>query len=232
MAQKQDSHLKEWVLDSGKGVEKVVRETAEQTAKDNLDLDQRMGDALSQMNMALMKLSAVEQALLLTLEPRLNKIETEVAELESQRRAMVTRMKSNAASSGPEATAPATEPETAKTDPVAPSSVGGVPTSPPGIGAAKVYSMSSPPLARQGLEQVPWPTPSEVARAAATSRSFGKAPDRAAGDTLDPELRKNVWERKGFNRRLSKYTSEKGAQEFRDWAYEFRRVTSSDRHFH
>ena len=64
----------------------------------------------------------------------------------------------------------------------------------------------------------PWPTPTEAALDAEVA--------------TDPEMRKNVWERKGFDKRISKYTNEKGSQEVKDWAYELRRITVKDKNFH
>ena len=51
--------------------------------------------------------------------------------------------------------------------------------------------------AREVLASVPWPSPAE-AREAVLHAS-------------DPEMRKHVLERKGFDKRLPKYSNEKGA---------------------
>ena len=69
------------------------------------------------------------------------------------------------------------------------------------------------------------------ARQIAEGRNLGASLDGAA-DRMDPELKKNVWDRKGFDKRLSKFSNEKGSQEFKDWSYELRRVTVSDPNFH
>ena len=45
-------------------------------------------------------------------------------------------------------------------------------------------------------------------------------------------MRKHVRERKGFDKRISKLTNDKGAQELKDWAYELRWVTVKDENLH
>ena len=58
-----------------------------------------------------------------------------------------------------------------------------------------------------------------------------KTPQRGAGagpEREDFEMKKNVADRMGFDRKVSKFSNEKGAQEFKDWAFEIRRVTKND----
>ena len=107
--------------------------------------------------------------------------------------------------------------------------------------APEVHLLSPTPMAEADAQQrvaapeehnVPWPTPTEArARQIAEGRNLGMSLDGAA-DRMDPELKKNVWDRKGFDKRLSKFSNEKGSQEFKDWSYELRRVTVSDPNFH
>ena len=47
----------------------------------------------------------------------------------------------------------------------------------------------------------------------------------------DPDLKKNVWARKGFDRRLKKFTNEGGETAFRDWAFDLKKITKGDRGF-
>ena len=184
--QEKEDALKAWVLSSGEGVEKAVRDTSIQMRSDKLELETRMEAAIEQMTAAVIKLASVEQGILPALEPRLHQMESGIASLEAQRKALMA--KARAADAVPE----------------------------PAVAASpKIFEMSPD---KSGPANVPWPSPEEASKEAA----------RAA----DPELKKNVWERKGFDKRLSKYSNEKGDSEFKDWAYELRRITASDPHFH
>ena len=159
--QKQEAHLKEWAVKSGEGIERAVKETAERMAAEKIVLESRMAETLAQMNTALMKLSAAEQGVLPTLEPRFNKLETDIAELEAQRRLMISKMKANPpAEKGPEARA---EESTAQDEPS---------PQPGTFGGTRIFSMS--PKEQGGAEQVPWPTPEETRREAEARRSLGR----------------------------------------------------------
>ena len=83
---------------------------------------------------------------------------------------------------------------------------------------ATIPTTSGPAEAQVPIATVQWPTPDEAQRKAEVA--------------ADPEMRKHVWERKGFDKLISKLTNDKGAQEFKDWAYELRRVTVKDDNFH
>ena len=95
----------------------------------------------------------------------------------------------------------------------------------------RVHEMNPQPA--HASPSVPWPTPDESVRMVEMLRTVGRNLDHAADDArVDPEMKKNVWECKGFNKRVSRYTNEKGAQEFKAWSYELQRVTSADPNFH
>ena len=60
----------------------------------------------------------------------------------------------------------------------------------------------------------------------------GKGGKGEDADSDDPELRKSIWERKGFDKRVQKFSNEKGEQEFRDWVFDLKKVTRKDKDFH
>ena len=111
----------------------------------------------------------------------------------------------------------------------------------PGTNAAgpQMFPMGTP-------QEVPWPTPAQVAAEAAAKRASA-SPARGLGSTFDKaasesgpfkqsetekELAKHVWDRKGFDKRIVKYTNERGAQEFKDWCFQLRRLVKSNPNFH
>ena len=57
------------------------------------------------------------------------------------------------------------------------------------------------------------------AGAASASEDAAAASGHSCVDN-DPELRKDVRDRKNFDRRLSKYSNEHGEKEFKDWVFE------------
>ena len=61
--------------------------------------------------------------------------------------------------------------------------------------------------------------------------SSGEKEKSGDQEIRDPELKKNVWERKGFDRRLKKFTNEGGEMAFRDWAFDLKKITKGDRGF-
>ena len=63
---------------------------------------------------------------------------------------------------------------------------------------------------------VPWPTPTEAAAREAIA--------------ADPEMKKHIWERKGFSGRVAKFSNEKGDREFRTYAFELKKVGAKDVH--
>ena len=60
----------------------------------------------------------------------------------------------------------------------------------------------------------------------------GKGGKGEDADSDDPELRKSIWERKGFEKRVQKFSNEKAEQEFRDWVFDLKKVTKKDKDFH
>ena len=84
--QRQEAHLKEVVMQSGEGVERAVKESADKMSSDKIELEGRVNEALAQITTALMKLEAAEQNMLPTIELRFNKLESDIAQLEAQRR--------------------------------------------------------------------------------------------------------------------------------------------------
>ena len=215
----QDALIKSSVEKVASEVKNALEKSEKENGENNHALEQRLEIANQAMLAALAKLGALEGAILPSLEPRLHKFESDLAALEAKGRDWITKAKEASAAASTTSPTPAA-PMTSSTTVEASSE----PTASAGAAAERGASSGTEagrPVGSvygTGPSHVQWPDPSEAAREAA----------RAA----DPELKKNVWERKGFDKRLSKYTNEKGAQELKDWSYELRRVTSKDLHFH
>ena len=239
-------------------IEKVVKDSAEVQTKERQELELRMSEAMRQMNAALMKFGSIEAGISPMLEPRFNSIEAGVAELDRIIRKVNVDMASVQANVKAASTSSARpEAEAAPISPVRPEAAPGfkgVPATEAACEPARpeVHVMSSPSHETRESQpsQVPWPKPAEVAAEAAAWRSaisparisqspvpaarslVGEFEGVASVPSADPEMNKNIWERKMFDKRLSKYSNEKGPKEFTDRTYELRRITASDPDFH
>ena len=208
--------VKEWMKGELRTASAKVSEDTEkhkellktEVASQKHDLEERFNQANDQMIAALQKVAQVEGGVLPNLELRFNKFEATLAQMDALMLSLVATTSAHAELLKPSVSGAslsgAAAPEGGEDRPVPGTPVREVP----------VYPMSPDPMQSKGV----WPSPEEAAAAAIVA--------------ADPELKKHVWERKGFDKRLSKFSNELGEKEFKDWAYELRRVTGSDLHFH
>ena len=104
--------LQAFVTNTNAGTQTPIKDAAEQTRKEKQDLEVRLEAGMRELNTALIKMAEAELGVLPSLEPRLNKMQSEIAELEANRKSIVLKMKeisSASESGGPKESKP--EPE-------------------------------------------------------------------------------------------------------------------------
>ena len=209
-------------------MEAAVKKELQDQASARIDLESRLAGTQQALEDAVRTLGEIQGGLMPMLEPRLFQIE-------QLHRGLEKRVQTTEAATAEAAKAGAAAPETSP-GPASPVKEDQA-RSPNAVGPQR-FPMGSP-------TEVPWPTPEEVAAEAAAKRA-SSSPARGLGSTFDraasefaptkvseaeKELAKNVWDRKGFDKRISKYTNEKGPQEFKDWCFQLRRLVKSDPNF-
>ena len=179
-------------------MEAAVKKELQEQASARIDLESRLAGTQQALEDAVRTLGEIQRGLLPMLEPRLFQIE-------QLHLGLVKRVQTTEAAAAEAAKAGAAAPETFPD-----------PAHSPNAAGPQRFPMGSP-------TEVPWPTPQEVAAEAAEKRASSSPArglestfDKAASEFAPPkmsgmekELVKNVWDRKGFDKRISKYTNEK-----------------------
>ena len=87
-------------------------------------------------------------------------------------------------------------------------------------------------MAQAQPTQLTWLTQPTPTKGGGKGDGSGKGGKGEESGSDDRELRKGIWERKGFDERVQKLSNEKGEQEFRDWVFDLKKVTKKDKDFH
>ena len=88
-----ETSFQNYVDNANIGIQAAIRDSAGQTRKEKGDLGMRLEGTMQEMTTGLMKLSEVEQGILPDVKPRLNKMQTDIAELESHRKNIMAKMR-------------------------------------------------------------------------------------------------------------------------------------------
>ena len=217
--QKSEASYKDQLTSAEEGILKSVKSMTDQTHQEKCELEEGMENLRKELIEALIKLGEAERGGFPNIEARFNSLEASLRELERQGRILTSKIST--------APTPAAQPGVVPPGVEVDAKDVAVPITPVRA-QPEVFVMSSPQAtipttsgpaeAQVPIATVQWPTPDEAQRKAEVA--------------ADPEMHKNVWERNCFDKRISKFTNDKGAQEFNDWAYELRRVTVKDENFH